>query len=223
LDLRAGALKIPANRFRLAREEPMRTTRRSLPIIIAAVMLASAAFARSPEIYAGIVPTTAVGGYDPVAYFTDGKPVSGKKELTFSWKGATWRFANEKNLEAFKASPERPCPAIRRLLRLGGVARLYRQGRSQGVEDRRRQALSELRRRRAEELGERYSRQHRQGRQELAPRPGQIIPSPGLVPALRGAPILSTCAENSSSPGLARAKLAPGESETVRPCVNTLT
>jgi YHS domain-containing protein len=110
LDLRAGALKIPANRFRLAREENMRTTRRSLPIIIAAVMLASAAFARSPEIYAGIVPATAVGGYDPVAYFTDAKPVSGKKELTFSWKGATWRFANEKNLEVFKASPERYAP-----------------------------------------------------------------------------------------------------------------
>jgi len=110
LDLRAGALKIPANRFRLAREEHMHITRRSLPIIIAAVMLASAAFARSPEIYAGIMPATAVGGYDPVAYFTDGKPVSGKKELTFSWKGATWRFANEKNLEVFKASPERYAP-----------------------------------------------------------------------------------------------------------------
>jgi YHS domain-containing protein len=223
LDLRAGALKIPANRFRLAREEPMRTTRRSLPIIIAAVMLASAAFARSPEIYAGIVPTTAVGGYDPVAYFTDGKPVSGKKELTFSWKGATWRFANEKNLEAFKASPERYAPQYGGYCAWAVSQGYTAKGRSQGVEDRRRQALSELRRRRAEELGERYSRQHRQGRQELAPRPGQIIPSPGLVPALRGAPILSTCAENSSSPGLARAKLAPGESETVRPCVNTLT
>jgi YHS domain-containing protein len=88
----------------------MRTARRSLPFLIAAIMVASGAFARSPEIYAGIVPATAVGGYDPVAYFTDGKPIAGSRDITFAWKGATWRFASEKNLETFKASPERYAP-----------------------------------------------------------------------------------------------------------------
>jgi YHS domain-containing protein len=66
--------------------------------------------ARSPQIYTGILTSTAVGGYDPVAYFTDGKPVEGKKDITFSWKGATWRFVTEANRDAFKAKPEAYAP-----------------------------------------------------------------------------------------------------------------
>jgi YHS domain-containing protein len=68
------------------------------------------ALARSPEIYTGILSSTAVGGYDPVAYFTEGRPVEGKREFAFSWKGVTWRFASEKNRDAFKAKPEAYAP-----------------------------------------------------------------------------------------------------------------
>ena len=78
--------------------------------VVALVLLAVPASARSPDIYTGILSSTALGGYDPVAYFTDGKPVEGKKEFTFAWKGVTWRFANAKNLEAFKAKPETYAP-----------------------------------------------------------------------------------------------------------------
>jgi YHS domain-containing protein len=69
-----------------------------------------AALARSPEIYTGILSATAVGGYDPVAYFTEGRPVEGKREFTHAWKGATWRFASAKNRDAFKANPEAYAP-----------------------------------------------------------------------------------------------------------------
>lgn len=83
-------------------------------LAFAALMLAAwpqaAAQARSPEIYTGIVTSTAVGGYDPVAYFTEGRPVEGKRDITWTWKGATWRFANEKNRDAFKAAPETYAP-----------------------------------------------------------------------------------------------------------------
>jgi YHS domain-containing protein len=68
------------------------------------------ALARSPEIYTGILPGTAVGGYDPVAYFTEGKPVEGKRDITWTWKGVTWRFASQKNRDAFKAKPEAYAP-----------------------------------------------------------------------------------------------------------------
>ena len=68
------------------------------------------ALARSPEIYTGILSSTAVGGYDPVAYFTEGKPVEGKRGITWTWKGATWRFASEKNRDAFKAKPDAHAP-----------------------------------------------------------------------------------------------------------------
>jgi YHS domain-containing protein len=83
---------------------------RLLTAIAAVVALSTAASARSPEIYTGILSSTAIGGYDPVAYFAEGKPVPGRKETTFAWKGVTWRFVNEKNLAAFKATPEAYAP-----------------------------------------------------------------------------------------------------------------
>ena len=52
----------------------------------------------------------AIRGYDPVVYFTDGKPVEGDSDFTMKWKGATWYFANKENRELFKARPERYAP-----------------------------------------------------------------------------------------------------------------
>lgn len=52
----------------------------------------------------------AIKGYDPVAYFTDKKPVKGSKEFTYVWKGALWHFASQKNLDAFKENPEKYAP-----------------------------------------------------------------------------------------------------------------
>ena len=81
-----------------------------IPIAGLVLLSAPASQARSPEIYSGILSTTAVGGYDPVAYFTEGKPVQGKRDITFAWKGMTWRFASEQNRELFKARPEAYAP-----------------------------------------------------------------------------------------------------------------
>ncbi len=87
-------------------------TRRSFLLATACIGLATAAAAQSrrPEIYTGLLSATAVGGYDPVAYFTQGKPVEGSSKLTFQWKGATWRFQSEANLAAFRAAPEKYAP-----------------------------------------------------------------------------------------------------------------
>lgn len=52
----------------------------------------------------------AIGGYDPVAYFTQNKPVEGSKEFAYEWKGAQWRFASQENLDTFKANPEQYAP-----------------------------------------------------------------------------------------------------------------
>jgi YHS domain-containing protein len=48
----------------------------------------------------------AIGGFDPVAYFTDGKPVPGRAEFELSSAGVVWRFANEGNRAAFAANPD---------------------------------------------------------------------------------------------------------------------
>lgn len=57
-------------------------------------------------IYTGFVPGTALGGYDAVAYHTQGDAVRGSDAITFSYKGATWRFANDDNRRRFEANPE---------------------------------------------------------------------------------------------------------------------
>ncbi|MEI8146546.1 MAG: YHS domain-containing (seleno)protein [Alphaproteobacteria bacterium] len=47
----------------------------------------------------------ALFGFDPVAYFTENAPRPGAREHELSWGGVTWRFANEGNLQAFRADP----------------------------------------------------------------------------------------------------------------------
>lgn len=52
----------------------------------------------------------AIKGYDPVAYFTDGKPVEGSADFTFDWEGAKWRFASAGHRDSFAKDPARYAP-----------------------------------------------------------------------------------------------------------------
>ena len=52
----------------------------------------------------------ALQGYDPVAYFTESKPVRGKAEFTAQHGGATYRFASAANRDAFAAAPAKYAP-----------------------------------------------------------------------------------------------------------------
>jgi hypothetical protein len=47
----------------------------------------------------------AISGYDPVAFFTDGKPVAGSPDFELRYDGAVWRFTNIGNRAAFAAQP----------------------------------------------------------------------------------------------------------------------
>ncbi len=76
---------------------------------LAALALSGVAAAKDP-VYTGTFSNTAVDGYDPVAYFTESKPVKGSKEFTYDYNGAEWRFASAENLESFKADPEAYAP-----------------------------------------------------------------------------------------------------------------
>lgn len=55
----------------------------------------------------------AVQGYDLVAYFPEGggEPKKGDAKHAFVYRGVTYWFANEKNLEAFKKNPRKYEPA----------------------------------------------------------------------------------------------------------------
>src|SRR5262245_32004892 len=48
----------------------------------------------------------AIEGFDPVAYFTDARPVRGLPDFEASQAGAVWRFHNASNRDAFAAHPE---------------------------------------------------------------------------------------------------------------------
>ena len=52
----------------------------------------------------------AIKGYDPVAFFKDSKPVRGKDDLRFEYKGSTFVFANAENRAAFAADPGKYAP-----------------------------------------------------------------------------------------------------------------
>jgi enamine deaminase RidA (YjgF/YER057c/UK114 family) len=64
--------------------------------------LASAAQADEPRL--------SVSGYDPVAYFTDGKPVPGKAEFEYVWHKSRWRFASGEHRDLFIKDPDRYAP-----------------------------------------------------------------------------------------------------------------
>ena len=53
---------------------------------------------------------TALSGYDPVAYFTEGAPRAGDPAITAEWGGASWRFVSTANRDAFLAAPETFAP-----------------------------------------------------------------------------------------------------------------
>jgi len=53
---------------------------------------------------------TAIDGTDPVAYFTEGRPVEGKSSITHEWNGAKWQFSSEENRAEFIANPEKYAP-----------------------------------------------------------------------------------------------------------------
>ena len=88
------------------------TTRRHLLAAFGAAPLAMgfgrAVRAATAPVYAedGI----AIDGTDPVAYFTEGRPVAGLSALEVTWQGAIWRFASVENRERFEADPAAYAP-----------------------------------------------------------------------------------------------------------------
>lgn len=80
-----------------------------LLLIITGLLWSQTTVALDP-IYEGGSPRAAIRGYDTVAYFTENKPVKGSKEYSTSYKGATWHFSSQENLELFLTDPEKYAP-----------------------------------------------------------------------------------------------------------------
>jgi enamine deaminase RidA (YjgF/YER057c/UK114 family) len=58
----------------------------------------------------GDEPRLSISGYDPVAYFTDGKPAQGKPEFEYLWHRLRWRFSSGEHRELFTRNPKQYAP-----------------------------------------------------------------------------------------------------------------
>jgi hypothetical protein len=91
------------------RKRKRQGTRLAATLVIAATMCAFV-----PPAFAGLTERIvvdwhsglAIGGYDPVAFFTDGKPLLGSANLELRYGGVVWRFCNIGNRAAFAERPD---------------------------------------------------------------------------------------------------------------------
>ena len=78
-------------------------------VLCAGLIAARPALAES-EIYVNSATGEAINGYDPVAYFTEMKPVRGDPAFAYAYKGASFLFASAENRELFAADPAHYAP-----------------------------------------------------------------------------------------------------------------
>lgn len=52
----------------------------------------------------------AINGYDPVAFFTDKKPVNGNFQISTKHRGATYYFASKEHKAIFSGNPDKYAP-----------------------------------------------------------------------------------------------------------------
>jgi hypothetical protein len=74
------------------------------------VLVGVSAFGTASHSIAAETAPLAIKGYDPVAYFTDGKPTPGAPAFEYQWDEHLWRFASAEHRDQFKADPVRYAP-----------------------------------------------------------------------------------------------------------------
>ncbi|WP_428649798.1 YHS domain-containing (seleno)protein [Roseibium sp.] len=85
-------------------------TSKSVLLGLTALFSAAAFSAAADEITTFTKNGAAIGGTDPVAYFTQGKPVAGSDDFTFTYDDVTWKFSSAANRDAFAADPAKYAP-----------------------------------------------------------------------------------------------------------------
>lgn len=78
-------------------------------LLLGFMLIAKVSYADEP-INSTYFGSLAINGYDTVAYWTQSEPVKGKKQHTYEWWGAKWRFSSAENMELFKADPKKYIP-----------------------------------------------------------------------------------------------------------------
>lgn len=78
-------------------------------ILFSVLLVSVTVFAQEPlrKKHFNLENGLAIDGYDPVAYFKQGKAVKGKKDLAVFTQGATYYFSSIENKELFKVDPSK--------------------------------------------------------------------------------------------------------------------
>ena len=84
-------------------------TRRRAMRGLALLFVAAAVAVTARSVAAEELPL-AIKGYDPVAYFTDGKPLRGLAEFEYRWDDYRWQFVSAAHRDMFKADPVHYAP-----------------------------------------------------------------------------------------------------------------
>lgn len=74
-----------------------------------AFLFSGAAFAADID-HSADANDIAIKGYDPVSYFTAGKPQQGSTQYMATYKNAIYQFTSEKNRDAFRSDPAKYAP-----------------------------------------------------------------------------------------------------------------
>lgn len=84
--------------------------RRAFHLTLGLLMLVGAAPPARPQTANDQSPRIALKGYDPVAYFTVGEPVPGKRDFETVFDGTRYRFASADNKDRFESDPDKYAP-----------------------------------------------------------------------------------------------------------------
>ena len=87
---------------------------RLVVVALAAFFLSRAALAQADK-----APGVAIKGYDPVAYFVDGRPEKGRASIAYDFDDQRYLFSSAKHRELFAANPERYAPQFHGLCAAG--------------------------------------------------------------------------------------------------------
>lgn len=93
---------------------------------LAAVALLSVSVLAGDLVNVSGASKAAVSGYDPVAFFTDAKPVNGSPFISAEHQGATYFFATEEHKKLFTENPDKYVPQCGGFCAFGvGLGKLF--------------------------------------------------------------------------------------------------
>src|SRR6266508_541232 len=134
-------------------------TRRSFVAAALAASCCGSAKAQNPPLAATRV---ALKGYDPVSYFTEGKPEKGSSQFTFAFDDSTYWFKSAEHRARFVADPERYAPQF------AGYCAIQVSRGAKGLDNCRRQALRFLSENGCADVRATVRQHCREGQRELA-------------------------------------------------------